>query len=119
MTTQKNNQKSARSHEASVRNALAQVYGEDEVTMTPGSGNQPGSPGDVRVRSEWLVECKTTARDSITIPHRWLRKVQTEAMLGGLRSLLSIRFGNNSNRVYYLIEDRDLYALMHGERTNT
>jgi Holliday junction resolvase len=109
------NQKQSRSHESSVVEALTQVYGVGAVTMTPGSGNQPGSPGDVRVRDNWLVECKTTAKDSITIPHKWIRKVQTESMLGGLRSLLSIRFGNNSNRIYYLIEDRDLYNLMHRE----
>lgn len=44
----------------------------------PGSGNQPMFPGDV-VHGKYLIECKTTDKDSFTVSRKLLEKIMGEA----------------------------------------
>ncbi len=108
-------QKAADAHEAMVENQLALVYG-DAAKRTPGSGNNALSSGDVRVPEQWVVECKTTAADSISVKQEWFRKVRKEGFMGGVRSMLALRFNHDRNKTYYMLEDTDLLNLLKCEK---
>ena len=67
----------------------------------PGSGNQPGAPGDERylervqfsVNERVLLESKYTAGKSIAIQEAWLDKIRHEAALLGRVPMLGIIIG--------------------------
>lgn len=66
---------------------------EDVVSgkRTPGSGSKAHSKGDVR-SSEYLVECKSTERLSMSFKLAWLEKITSEAADAGKIPLVSVRF---------------------------
>ncbi len=106
-------QESSDQHARQVKKALYDIYG--DCVIQPGSGNQVDKPGDVRVPKKLLIECKTTAAESMIVKWRWLDKLQREAFVEHLCPLLSIRFCNDEYRIFYVIEDVDLYDLLRGK----
>jgi len=69
-------QKAPRRHEKAVATGLGGL-------VQPASGALPGAKGDVKDVGahafDFLVECKETAAESISVTLRWLNKVATEA----------------------------------------
>ena len=57
----------------------------------PGSGNQPGRPGDI-VGDEDLAELKTTKKTDTRIQLSWLRKIAYEALTQGKQPLIEFEF---------------------------
>jgi hypothetical protein len=108
------NQHASDTHEQQVSDAFEGIYG--KASRVPGSGNQVGKPGDVKVPGEWYVECKTTQSESLSVKYDWLVKIRNEGFVGGLRSLLSIRFANSKTKIFYVIEDVELYELLKSEQ---
>lgn len=68
----------------------------------PGSGNQPGLPGDVRFLEHvkfvynhpTLLESKFTEKESISLHASWLDKIWLEAVQLGRMPLLGITLGS-------------------------
>jgi len=58
---------------------------------TPGSGNQWHSKGDVKT-TEYLIECKTTTKDSYSLTSKVWSKIYTEALLESKEPLMEIQF---------------------------
>ena len=58
---------------------------------TPGSGNQWHSKGDVKTPN-YLIECKTTSKDSYSLKSATWSKIATEALLEGKDPLMEIEF---------------------------
>lgn len=62
--------------------------------VTPGSGNQDHSKGDVKMELA-LLEAKSTEKNSISLKKEWLEKIDDEAVGEGLRiPALGITFTN-------------------------
>jgi len=61
------------------------------MKLTPASGALPGAKGDFR-DGTYLVEAKSTVKDSISIKHAWLQKISQEAMNTNRVPLLHISF---------------------------
>lgn len=101
-------------HENEVTHQLCRIYGK-AAHRTPGSGNNALRPGDV-VAGPNLIECKTTAAESMSIKLQWILKVLRESFLGGKRFVLSIQFQNNDNQIYYLVDADTFYHLLICER---
>jgi len=59
--------------------------------ITPGSGNQWHSKGDVRT-PDFLVECKLTSKDSYSLKASTWSKIATEALLEGRDPVMEINF---------------------------
>ncbi len=57
----------------------------------PGSGNQPGRPGDIQ-GDEDLGELKTTKKTDTRIELKWLRKIAYEAMTQGKKPMIEFEF---------------------------
>jgi|2_EtaG_2_1085320.scaffolds.fasta_scaffold27504_2 hypothetical protein len=57
----------------------------------PGSGNQPGRPGDVSGDKD-LGELKTTKKTDTRIQLSWLRKIAYEALTQGKQPYIEMRF---------------------------
>lgn len=57
----------------------------------PGSGNQPGRPGDIS-GVEDLGELKTTKKTDTRIQLSWLRKIAYEALTQGKQPMVELRF---------------------------
>lgn len=57
----------------------------------PGSGNQPGRPGDIR-GDEDLGELKTTKKTDTRIQLKWLRKIAFEALTQGKQPMIEFEF---------------------------
>lgn len=57
----------------------------------PGSGNQPGRPGDV-IGDEDLGELKTTEKTDTRIQLKWLRKIAFEALTQGKQPYIEFEF---------------------------
>ena len=57
----------------------------------PGSGNQPGRPGDVSGAKD-LGELKTTKKTDTRIQLKWLRKIAYEALTQGKQPMIELRF---------------------------
>lgn len=58
---------------------------------TPGSGNQWHSKGDVK-SDQFLIECKTTSKDSYGLKAAIWSKIATEALLEDRTPLMDIEF---------------------------
>ena len=65
--------------------------------QTPASGAMSGAKGDV-VLPAWLMECKSTVKDSIGIKHEWLSKIAKEALAKGKEPALTIAFTDAQGR---------------------
>jgi len=50
------------------------------------------------------------------VKQAWFHKVRKEGFMGGVRSMLALRFNHNRNRTYYMLEDWDLLDLLETER---
>ena len=59
--------------------------------LTPGSGNMAGSKGDVKLNG-FLIEAKSTVKDSVAIKFNWLCKIIGEAYSTGKKPALAITF---------------------------
>lgn len=59
--------------------------------LRPASGAMEGAKGDFKTE-QFLVECKSTERDSIALKHEWLGKIAHEARGAGRSPALSITF---------------------------
>lgn len=57
----------------------------------PGSGNQPGRPGDIS-GDEDLGELKTTQKTDTRIQLSWLRKIAYEALTQGKQPMIEFEF---------------------------
>lgn len=60
-------------------------------TPTPASGALEGAKGDLNLDS-FLMECKSTIKDSIQIKFAWLAKIAHEAQSMGKKPALTVSF---------------------------
>lgn len=58
---------------------------------TPASGAKEGAKGDIRA-GDFLIECKATKHESISLQLAWLDKVRKEAEHAGKRPALIVQF---------------------------
>jgi hypothetical protein len=65
--------------------------------LTPGSGALAGAKGDVKL-TDFLVEAKTTVRESISVQQSWLRKIRQESLECGKTPALSVAFVNSEGK---------------------
>lgn len=78
-----------RSAEAKLGKRLARV--------TPGSGALPGAKGDIEYsvgELDFLIESKSTVRDSLSIQRNWLNKISLEALDSAKYPSLALQFVN-------------------------
>jgi hypothetical protein len=119
------NLKRSKEHEEHVASILRPIYASDAVARSdkgvrvqPGSGNQALNPNDVKVIERCYVECKETSAGSISIKHAWLTLVKKRAAMGGLRSILALRFSHPFHafcKDYYVIDEATLVHLLKCE----
>lgn len=86
--------------------------------LTPGSGNQPGAKGDVRVLGSARIECKCTTAMSFRLKLEDLMKIE-RAGESGENPILEIEFqGVHPNRRYVVLPGwlYDHYASLSGDR---
>ena len=105
----------SRKHEEYVADRLRDVLG-GVVKVQPGSGNQATAPGDVVASGRYFVECKATAAESISLKHAWLTRLKKLAQQGGLRSILAIRFVDEAQRDFFLVDEDTFLHLLSCER---
>ena len=63
----------------------------------PASGAMPGAKGDIEIGA-FLMEAKSTMRDSMTIKLDWLAKIGREARAEGKTPVLSVSFVDEHGR---------------------
>lgn len=80
----------------------------------PASGSQWHSKGDVRT-PKWLIECKTTTKNSYSLKAETWRKIETEAMLDGRDALMEIEFIDWGVSLIVL-DKNDFLALMNYDK---
>lgn len=49
------------------------------ASLTPASGSLAGAKGDM-TKNDWLIENKSTVKDTLCITHDWLIKISQEAL---------------------------------------
>jgi hypothetical protein len=108
----------SRRHEFHVQDFLGRWDG--KARLQPGSGNQAHAPNDVRSEN-YYVECKATGNDSITLKYAWLDKMYRSSIVGGLRSILAIRFtrAHPGRYDYYVLDEETMRYLLSCEREMT
>ena len=74
----------------------------------PGSGNQWHSKGDVSAK-DYLVECKSTVNDSISVKVAVLEKIENEAILAGKQPVLQLEFQGKRRIQKYAVIPYDLF----------
>lgn len=81
----------------------------------PNSGATPFRKGDVESK-EFLVECKETAKKSISVTTKWLDKISKQAMLVGREPSLTLRFSSAplGSRDWVLVPERVFKELKDG-----
>ncbi len=98
---------------------LSEVYGEGSVRLQPGSGNQRGAKGDLRMKGGLRVEEKHTQAESFSIKLDELYKVAGEAT-GGEMPLFVIDFVEPGTRKlkdrFAVLQFQDLKGLLHVAR---
>lgn len=86
--------------------------------LTPGSGNQPGAKGDVRVMGSVRIECKCTTAESFRLKLEDLMKIE-RAGESGENPILEIEFqGVHPKRRYVVLPGwlYDHYASLSGDQ---
>ena len=75
---------------------LAKVLG---ARLTPASGAMQGAKGDIMLK-DFLIEAKSTLRDSFSVQLSQLAKIRAEALSAGKSPMLSVSFctGNGAPR---------------------
>ena len=63
-----------------------------------GSGRIPGKKSDGSTE-DYQIECKQTAKESLSLKLSWLQKISSEAYLRGRVPILSIRFLNSEDKL--------------------
>lgn len=114
MMNQRQNKRRSVNHETEVCVAMIDIYGKGH--LQPGSGNQPGKPNDVLVPGEMYIECKETSKASISFKHAWIETLRKLSWQGALRSVVSLKFTNESSTIYYVVDDDTFHHLLKCER---
>jgi len=73
----------------------------------PMSGVSPAFQGDLQCEDglfKYLIECKKTAKGSLSIKHEWLKDIDKKASKGDRKPLLVIGFGNSELYVIQKLE---------------
>ena len=68
--------------------------------MVPGSGSKDGAKGDM-ILDGYLIESKSTVKDSLGIKLEWLRKIRTEALGRNKVPALALVFTDGKGRIRY------------------
>jgi hypothetical protein len=84
-------------------------------SLTPGSGNQWHSKGDIKTGTE-LIECKTTKHHSYSLKAAELDKAMKEALLEGRRMVFEIEFADDG--ITCIILDKSDYMQMREKGTS-
>lgn len=66
--------------------------------LQPGSGSQDHSKGDIKGLN-FLVESKSTIKDSISVKAEWLKKISQEAIETSKEAAVIIQFVDGTGRV--------------------
>lgn len=82
--------RAGKAHEKS----LAKRIGAD---LTPGSGALDGAKGDMK-KGDFLIEAKTSTRESFTVKRDVLHKIRGEAMAIGKYPALAVSFVNEEGK---------------------
>jgi hypothetical protein len=98
---------------------LSEVYGEGSVRTQPGSGNQRGAKGDLRMKGGLRVEEKHTQAESFSLKLDELYKIAGEAGAGEM-PLFVIDFVEQGTRKlkdrFAVLHFHDLKGLLHVAR---
>lgn len=81
-------------------------------SVTVASGNQWHSKGDVRT-DNWLIECKTTTKDSYSLNVKTWSKINTEAILENRDPIMEIEFSERGVSLVVL-DKNDFMRLLSG-----
>lgn len=109
-STQTDKLKRARRHESDIANRLSSIF--PNVNVQPGSGNVATSPNDVKAKNEFMVECKSTVSNTITMELNWLQRATMLASSFGLGAVVAIRFCSNVNSDYFVLPAQEYYDLL-------
>lgn len=109
-STQTDKLKRARRHESDIANRLSLIF--PNVNVQPGSGNIATSPNDVKAKNEFMVECKSTVSNTITMEFNWLQRATMLASSFGLGAVVAIRFYLNVNSDYFVLPAQEYYDLL-------
>jgi len=88
--------------------------------LTPASGAVEGAKGDI-VLDDFLVEAKSTIKNSISLKLDWLLKITGEARKVGKTPALAITFTTGNGRPvhngrYVIIREDDFKELIDGDK---
>jgi len=78
--------------------------------VTPASGSQWHSKGDVKTKN-WLIECKTTTKQSYSLKVQTWHKIWKEAMSEGRDPLMVIDFAEDDTSLV-VIDKEDFLAIL-------
>lgn len=102
----------SKTHQKS-RNQEARVARDHGGKVTPGSGNRWFAKGDVKAK-RFLIECKTTDKNSFRLELAVLRKIQMEAIAEGKDPAVCIDIGG----VEYFVVPGYVFRNLTGENEN-
>ena len=95
---------------------LNEVYGEGAVRTQPGSGNQRGAKGDLRMKGKLRVEEKHTDAASFSLKLEELRKIAGEGSVGEVPLFVIDFIEQGTRRLkdrFAVIHFQDLKELLH------